>query len=144
MSQTSGEQELKAMLDEWPAEQPGLKEAFLHLKQRAEGLPGAATDFVARPGITNSLRLVLNPAPQGRTRPLFCMLDVVPMADEWMLSACFYADEIEDPDELGNLIPDGLLGEDGYCFDLEEGDRELLPYLEKRLAEAHLNAAIPG
>jgi hypothetical protein len=48
---------------------------------------------------------------------------------------------ITDPEARGNLIPTGLLGEDGYCFDLEGWDEEYLRYLEVRQDEAYKAAA---
>jgi hypothetical protein len=57
------------------------------------------------------------------------------------LSVCFYPDMITDPEEKGVLIPLGLLGEDGYCFDLEEWDADYLQYLETRLNEAREKAS---
>ncbi len=56
------------------------------------------------------------------------------------LSVCFYGDSVTDPEEAGNLIPGGLLGEDGYCFDLYANDPETVAYLKKRIDEAHGNA----
>ncbi len=44
---------------------------------------------------------------------------------------------IDDPEELGNLIPQGILGEDGYCFDLEELDDSFVDYLNGRIDEAY-------
>jgi hypothetical protein len=44
---------------------------------------------------------------------------------------------IQDPDELGDLIPEGLLGADGYCFDISEGDGQLVSYVGKRIEEAY-------
>jgi hypothetical protein len=39
--------------------------------------------------------------------------------------------------ELGNLVPNGILGVDGYCFDLYEDDAFLASYVERRIEEAH-------
>jgi hypothetical protein len=61
--------------------------------------------------------------------------------DSRWLSVCFYPDMITDPEERGNIIPLGLLGEDGYCFDYDEWNEEFLRYLETRLDEAHENAS---
>lgn len=144
MSDKPGADQLARMLEQWPAGQSGLKDAFLRLKARAEALPAATWSFVVRPGVTSSLRITLSPAPKWRSRILFFLVDVVPMGEEWMLSACFYADEVEDPEERGNLVPNGLFEEDGYCFDLDDWDPDLLAYVEKRLAEAHLSAALPA
>jgi hypothetical protein len=70
------------------------------------------------------------------------MLDVIDDdPDERWLSICFYGDMITDPEEKGDLIPEGLLGEDGYCFDLDAWNEDDLTYLEKRLAEACASGA---
>ena len=131
---------LTTYLEQWPAEQTALKHALLALRQTAQGLPGVAENFVARPGISHSLRYDLAPKPAGRRRPVFFLIDVVEAADERFLSVCFYDDEIEDPRELGNAIPQGLFQETGYCFDLEEDDPELVEYLRQRVIEAWGNA----
>ena len=60
--------------------------------------------------------------------------------ERW-LSVCFYGDMVTDPEERGDLIPEGLLGDDGYCFDLDEYDEEGLNYILARLTEAHAKAA---
>jgi hypothetical protein len=46
---------------------------------------------------------------------------------------------VSDPDDEGNLVPKGILGEDGYCFDLFEFDNALIPYIEQRVDEAYSN-----
>jgi hypothetical protein len=70
------------------------------------------------------------------------MIDVIDddPKQRW-LSVCFYGDMIEDPDELGDLIPEGLLGADGYCFDITESDDSLEEYVRKRMNEAYKSAA---
>ena len=77
-----------------------------------------------------------------QSRELFVIMDVIDDDPEsrW-LSVCFYPDMITDPEERGNIIPLGLLGEDGYCFDYDEWDEEFLRYLETRLDEAHKGAS---
>ena len=67
-------------------------------------------------------------------------MDVIEEPHNRWLSICFYPDMIADPDDKGVLIPLGLLGEDGYCFDYEEWDEEYLQYLKTRLDEAHADA----
>ena len=47
---------------------------------------------------------------------------------------------IKDPGEKGDFVPEGLLGEDAICFDIEERDEELIRYIEIRLDEACRNA----
>ena len=65
------------------------------------------------------------------------MVDIIDDDPEnrW-LSICFYAETITDPKEEDDIIPGGLLGEDGYCFDLFEEDNEMITYLKERMNEA--------
>jgi hypothetical protein len=128
---------MEKMLASWPREQAGLKHALLALKSQAEGLPGAVFSFISRPGISHSLRFDLGPRPAERARPVFFLVDVVNDGGSYFLSACFYADEITDPRELGNAVPAGLFDETGYCFDVEEEEAGLIVYLKERLIEAH-------
>ncbi len=95
--------------------------------------------FKARPGVSYSLRVK---HMLQQSRELFVIMDVIDDDPEsrW-LSVCFYPDMITDPEERGNIIPLGLLGEDGYCFDYDEWDEEFLRYLETRLDEAHKRAS---
>ena len=48
---------------------------------------------------------------------------------------------ITDPEERGDAVPGGLLGEDAVCFDLEAWDEERVRYVAARLDEACRNAA---
>ena len=135
-----GNRELGALLQEWPSGQEDLKEMFLSLGESAAALAGARASLISRPGVSHSLRFDLNPRPAGRRRPVFFLVDVVPAGEEIFLSVCFYQDEIGDPEDLGNAIPQGLFQETGYCFDVDQLDQELLTYLRQRLVEAHLAA----
>jgi hypothetical protein len=142
MIQETGAPALSIVLDDWPAEQASLKKAFLRLKAHAEAQGGANWSLVSRPGVSYSLRFDLNPRPEGRARQVFFLTDVV-VAGEMFLSVCFYEDEISDPHELGNAIPQGLFKETGYCFDVDNdncGEEMLLNYLEDRIEEAHAKA----
>lgn len=125
-------------VDDW-VEDP-MKVAFLKLKQHLDVKESTELVFKARPGVSYSLRAV-PVAETGYDKPLFAMVDVVDddPANRW-LSVCFYGEMITDPDEQGDLIPGGLLGEDGYCFDMTEADEALLDYLRERLTEAHRSA----
>ena len=107
---------------------------FQDLKQKEDMI----IEFHERPGITYSLRGIHK---NQKDRPLFVMIDVIDddPKQRW-LSVCFYGDMIEDPDEQGDLIPEGLLGSDGYCFDLTEHDDALVDYLRWRIQEAYENA----
>jgi hypothetical protein len=51
---------------------------------------------------------------------------------------------ITDPEEKGDAVPGGLLGEDAVCFDLEIWDGELISYVGARLTEACQQAAQEG
>ncbi|MCB2188923.1 MAG: hypothetical protein KQJ78_21085 [Deltaproteobacteria bacterium] len=129
---------LEDLLALWPENQLAVRDHLLALKAAAEALPGAVWSFLPRPGVSYSLRFTLDPAPVGRTRPVFFLVDTVPLAeDEFLLSVCFYEDEITDPEERGNAIPQGLFNETGYCFDMDEEDEDLLGYCLERLKEAH-------
>jgi len=95
-------------------------------------------EFDARPGITYSLRPKHN---NQKKRSLFVMADVIDDdPDARWLSICFYGEMISDPMEMGDLIPQGLLGEDGYCFDLDEYDENAVKYLKERIDEAYTSA----
>jgi hypothetical protein len=77
-----------------------------------------------------------------KEKALFAIVDVIDdePSERW-LSVCFYEDMITDPDGRGELIPGGLSGQDGYCFDMYENDEELAAYLLDRLQEAAAVAA---
>lgn len=142
MNKEPGAQALYKVLDDWPKEQAGLKTAFQRLMQYAGAKDGVERSFVSRPGVSYSLRFDLKSRPDSRERPVFFLTDVV-VAGELFLSVCFYEDEISDPEELGNAIPQGLFQETGYCFDVDDdncGDEDLLAYLEERIDEAHAQA----
>jgi len=102
-------------------------------------MEGITLEFNARPGVSYSLR----PRHTNQTkRKLFAMADIIDddPAERW-LSVCFYGDMITDPDEMGDLIPEGLMGDDGYCFDLDEYNEKDVEYIKARLTEAFKSAA---
>ena len=139
----SNDEALDAMarfLNEWRSPADDMKAEFLRLKERLAAT-GGRLSFIPRPGISYSLRGFLAEGGEASER-LFVMVDVIDDEPEnrW-LSACFYGDDITDPDELGDLVPQGLLGEDGYCFDVMDHDDDLLAYLEDRIGEAYENSA---
>ncbi len=126
----------------WPVHQAELKSFCQDLLLAVSDLPDVAWEVEARPGVSHSLRAA---SPPGRRRPWWMVLDIVqPLVGDWWLSICFYADEITDPEERGEAIPDGLLDETGHCFSVEERDEVLLDYLEARLKEAHQRAWSKG
>ena len=134
--------DLSPVLKDWPEVQNDLRRAFEELTKFALGLPRAQGSLVSRSGVSHSFRVDLENPLENRQRPVFMLVDVVlSPADPWFLSVCFYEDEVTDPEELGNPIPQGLYDETGYCFDVDEYDRELLEYLEERGREAHKAAS---
>ena len=141
MNQQQKELNLEEVLESWPAEQAELKDVFIELKAHAKRLPNTVSCFISRPGISHSLRFNLKDGEaQRRKRTVFLLMDIISDADLYFLSICFYADEITDPKELGDAIPEGLSGETGYCFDVEENDPALTAYIKERITEANQNA----
>jgi hypothetical protein len=133
----AGRNALEGFVQEWQETDARTREAFLQLKACLEAKKGVVLDFIPRDGVTYSLRAAHR---NQKKRPLFAMVDVIEDQPRW-LSVCFYGEMISDPEEKGDFVPQGLLGEDAVCFDLETYSPEDLRYLEDRLAEAHARAA---
>lgn len=129
---------LQQFMDSWTVDDLGIKPIFLSLYQGLAKMEQVKLEFHERPGISYSLRFVHE---KQKDRPLFGMIDVID--DEpgrrW-LSICFYGDMISDPAALGDLIPGGLLGSDGYCFDVDEADAGIETYMANRMQEAYDSA----
>lgn len=127
--------ELESFIAEWDDDLAGVKSFFVEFKGMLEGLGDTRIHFNARPGITYSMR---GEKTSQDKRPVFVLVDVIDddPAARW-LSVCFYGDTITDPENLGEMVPGGLLGEDGHCFDVE--DREVVKYVAERIVEAHAN-----
>jgi hypothetical protein len=132
------QQKLDTFLAEWEDNALQVKKSFVSLRNYLAHQTDLTFTFKARPGVSYSLRA--KHLLQTK-RELFVIMDVIDDPDNRWLSICFYPDMITDHDDKGVLIPLGLLGEDGYCFDLEEWDEEYLRYLKIRLDEAYENAA---
>lgn len=130
--------ELGQFIADWKDNDTRIKQAFEELLAHVKALDKTELTFVARPNVSYSVR----PRHQAQNnRSLFAMVDVIDdNPEERWLSICFYGDMITDPDETGDLIPGGLLGEDGYCFDLDAYDVDEIAYLKQRLTQAHGNA----
>jgi len=131
--------EMSEFLEGWTNDPQDMKGAFIRLKERMSGKEHVTLTFISRPGVSYSLRGAMdNMGEKGR--PLFVMIDIIDDDPEnrW-LSVCFYDDMVEDPDEKGDFVPDGLLGEDGLCFDLYEHDEALISYVGQRIDEAYAN-----
>ncbi len=131
--------EIKTFLDEWKENENQTKKAFSELLEYLGTFEDTELGFNARPGVSYSLR---PRRKDQKKRSLFAMVDVIDDdPDERWLSICFYGEMITDPDEMGDLIPEGLLGEDGYCFDMYSYDENEIAYVKERLAQAHDQAA---
>ncbi len=128
--------QLDEFLEQWQDGEEQNKKAFLQLKDLLSSWEEVQLEFIMREGVTYSLRA----RHQAQTtRPLFVMVDIIEGEPRW-LSVCFYADMIKDPEEKGDFVPEGLLGEDALCFDVEQYSRETLEYLQDRLKEARQGA----
>jgi hypothetical protein len=128
-------QVINQFVTEWKKDANNVKKDFLYLKNNLDSKSDIKLDFVARPGVSYSLRAA---HVAQKKRSLFVMVDIIDDAPEnrW-LSVCFYGEMITDPDEKGDLIPEGLLGEDGYCFDHDEGNDADIAYIQARIDEAY-------
>jgi len=130
--------ELDALLNDWKDNDNQTRKAFTELVDYVNTLSDITLDFVSRPGVSYSFR----PRHTAQTkRPLFAMVDVIDddPDDRW-LSVCFYGDLVTDPQEIGDWVPEGLLGEDACCFDMYEYDAQEMAHLKERISEAHSNA----
>ncbi len=132
------QEELDTFLAGWEDNALQVKKSFVLLKNYVADKTDLAFVFRARPGVSYSLGVKHKLQTK---RVLFVIMDVIDDPENRWLSICFYPDMITDPDDKGVLIPLGLLGEDGYCFDVEEWDDVYLQYLLARLDEAHENAS---
>jgi len=129
---------LSDVLLKWTSDEVNMKDAFLRLSNRFSEKNEAVLSFVPRPGISYSFRARIKAKDEEGT--LITMIDIVDDdPDNRWLSICFYGDHVTDPDEEGDLVPGGLLGEDGYCFDLYENNEGAITYLEQRIDEAYEN-----
>jgi hypothetical protein len=126
--------ELTDLLAAWEDTRQRTRAAFMRLKDHLAAKDHLNLSFIPRPGVTYSLRAQHT---EQRQRDLFAMVDVIDddPQDRW-LSVCFYGEMISDPEEIGDYVPQGLLGEDAVCFDIEAWEDDLLAYVEKRLDEA--------
>ena len=131
-------QELETFLAGWEDNALRVKKTFHLLKDHLADKGDLSFVFKARPSVSYSLRAKHF---QQTKRELFVIVDVIDEPENRWLSICFYPDMITDPQDKGVLIPLGLLGEDGYCFDLEEWDEEYAQYLLGRIDEAYQKAA---
>lgn len=130
------EEQLGEFIDGWKETAEHNKKGFLSFKELLQSMESVSLEFVPREGVTYSLRAKHDNQTKRR---LFVMVDVIEGDPRW-LSVCFYADMITDPQQKGDFVPGGLLGEDACCFDMDEYSDETARYLEERILEAGGNA----
>ena len=128
---------LEEFIENWDETPEGNRRAFLKLRDYLAAKDGVVLTFIPRSGVTYSLR---GAHPNQTDKNLFVMIDVIE-DDPRGLSVWFYGEMITDPDELGDFVPEGLLGEDAMCFDIEGWDDDLIEYVESRFDEAFEYAA---
>ena len=131
-------QDVELFISEWAESPERNRTVFIKLKEHLESMAGVSLSFYPRPGVTYSLRAR---HARQKDKPLFVMVDVIEGDPRW-LSVCFYSDMITDPEESGDYVPGGLLGEDGRCFDVEQYNEDRLHYLQARMDEACRAAAV--
>ena len=137
--EVTGSEELREFLDSWQDDPQLIKKSFTEYMNFLVAHSNISFTFKARPGVSYSLRAA---NAKNDERPLFVLVDVVDDEPEarW-LSVCFYADMVNDPDELGDFVPSGLMGKDACCLNLEEDDPAMRDYILVRLGEAAASAA---
>lgn len=132
-------EELKDFMDGWTVDPNGVKPLFEAVRACVAALSPVDTEYKGRPGISHSLRIL---RPDHAGRPLVALVDIIDDEPEarW-LSVCFYADLVTDPEERGDVVPGGLMGEDACCFDIDTVDEETTRFLLNKIQEAHAGAA---
>jgi len=131
-------QEIETFITQWAKSPEQNRKAFIELKEHLESMAGVGLSFFPRPGLTYSLRAG---HARQKEKPLFVMVDVIEDDPRW-LSVCFYGDMISDPEEKGDFVPGGLLGQDARCFDLNQYSEEAISYLKARIDEAYKAADV--
>lgn len=126
--------EIEAFINGWQDANAWAKDGFLDLYRYVAAMAGVELHFFGRPGVSFSLR------PRGVHQAdggFFAIIDVIDddPTERW-LSVCFYGEMITDPEGRGEVIPGGLAGADGYCFDVSVDDPGMIDYLKARCREA--------
>ena len=129
--------ELVELLEDWKDGLQKIKSVFLDIKDTLLKKDDTILNFKSRPGVSYSLRASLNHRDNQKKR-LYALVDIIDddPQNRW-LSICFYTEMITDPKELGNMVPEGILGVDGYCFDLFEFDQHLISYIKQKIDQAY-------
>ena len=129
------------LLDGWSRDPGNVREVFTELKKAISGKSGVEMDFKSRPGVSYSLRGSIRKSRE-KEAVLFVLIDIIDDdPDNRWLSVCFYEERITDPERAGQLVPAGILGVDGYCFDVFEYNKSDLTYILRRIDEAYGHTA---
>ncbi len=140
--ETDAREEFAAFLDGWTTDPCGAKPVLERFRDSLAAREGVSLSFRCRPGVSYSLRAR---GKGQKSRDLFVLVDVVDdEPDNRWLSVCFYADLIQDPEERGDWVPEGLFGEDACCFNYDEADGNMEAYIAARLSEAAAAACLEG
>ena len=126
--------EVEDFLHSWDDDGPDaeVKDVLVELYDYLRTVPGVALGWNARPGVSYSLRISEEQPPAER--PFFAMIDIIDDdPEERWLSVCMYAALAADPEERGDVVPNGLNGQDALCFDVDEDDEEVSAYLQEVL-----------
>jgi len=131
--------DLSAFLESWTMDPNGIKPVFTAMYEYLRTCDGVSLEYKGRPGVSHSLRA--RHTAQSK-RELFVLVDIIDDEPEarW-LSVCFYADLVTDPEERGDVVPGGLMGDDARCFDLDSPENNIEHYILQRLQGAIATAA---
>ena len=123
---------LEEFLQTWPQDSSACKQLFIHFMDNLMTREAVRIEFVPRPGVSYSLRA----RRENSNRAVFALVDVIETDPRW-LSVCFYAEMVDDVEQLGNIVPGGLLGEDGLCFDIEDENSTYITYIISIIDQAY-------
>jgi len=130
---------LNSWFSDWSVDPNGIRPVFAAMYEFLRTCNEVSLEYKGRPGVTHSLR-ARHAAQKGRE--LFVLVDVIDdQPDARWLSVCFYADLVTDPEERGDIVPGGLMGEDACCFDIDMPENDITRYMLQRVQEAARNAA---
>ena len=125
------ERDFHQFLTAWKEHAPDLRALFVEIVRRLETVSGMMLDFHAHDHAGNSLRALL----PGLHRPLVALLEISDETDSPDSFAIrFYEDTLDDPRELGDWIPRGLLGEDARSFSIGRNQPALADYVLAQLS----------
>lgn len=133
---TNNNAAIQNFFEQWE-DTSGMKALCGALYTHMAGFSGLRLEFVARPGVSYSIRLL----GQGR-ESIAALLDIIDDdPEERWLSLCFPDAIVTDPDGEGDQIPKGLNGNDARCFSIDAIAEGTEAYLTERLSEAAAKTA---